>query len=429
VGSLVGGGSNNQSWTASGANILNPTTVTQANSAYGTAQGALTGQQQLASALQGQTTQGAAEQTSLAQALAQQAAGGGPNPAQAQLAQNTSTNVANQAALMAGQRGASGNVGLMARQAAQQGAATQQQAVGQAATLQAQQQLAAQQQLQSLAASQVGQGTSAANSYSAAAQNEQGNILSSINAQNNANVAQQSNENSTNSGMAQTNANNSAGAVGGLINSAGGAAASLASFAKGGMVGDDPAPNKKLAKVAKKDRLPLPDHIKGMAAIFHPKHFADGGEVTNIGSPQDMSPNSGPIANSSPLKSQAQWKVGGGKPAPAGASSGGSQLVSGLAGDGGSGGMASAATLLASDGAVVPGKAKVKGNSEKNDTVPAMLSAGEIVLPRSVTQSDDPVANSAKFVAALLEKHGKSLGKEESDFKEALKKAIKSRKK
>lgn len=67
--------------------------------------------------------------------------GTGPNPAQAALNQATGQNVANQAALMAGQRGAGANVGLMARQASQQGAATQQQAAGQSATMQAQQQL------------------------------------------------------------------------------------------------------------------------------------------------------------------------------------------------------------------------------------------------------------------------------------------------
>ncbi len=67
--------------------------------------------------------------------------GTGPNPAQAMLNQATGQNVANQSAMMAGQRGAGSNVGLMARQAAQQGAATQQQAAGQGATMQANQQL------------------------------------------------------------------------------------------------------------------------------------------------------------------------------------------------------------------------------------------------------------------------------------------------
>jgi hypothetical protein len=38
-------------------------------------------------------------------------------------------------------------------------------------------------------------------------------------------------------------------------------------------------------------------------------------------------------------------------------------------------------------GGHVPGKAKVMGNSKLNDTVPAMLSPGEVVLPRTVVQN------------------------------------------
>lgn len=90
----------------------------------------------------------AAQQQGTAAQYQNIANGTGPNPAQAALNQSTGQNVASQAALMAGQRGAGANVGLLARQAAQQGAATQQQAVGQAATLQANQQIAGLQGLQ-----------------------------------------------------------------------------------------------------------------------------------------------------------------------------------------------------------------------------------------------------------------------------------------
>jgi hypothetical protein len=60
-------------------------------------------------------------------------------------------------------------------------------------------------------------------------------------------------------------------------------------------------------------------------------------------------------------------------------------------------------------GGHVPGQPKVGGtkNSYSNDTVPAMLSPGEIVLPRSVTKSADPVTAAAKFVSALRSKKGK----------------------
>lgn len=60
----------------------------------------------------------------------------------------------------------------------------------------------------------------------------------------------------------------------------------------------------------------------------------------------------------------------------------------------------------ASDGGKVLGQAKVSGDSLKNDEVPAMLSPGEVVIPRSVIQSDDPVNNAAKFVAAILARNG-----------------------
>ncbi len=84
----------------------------------------------------------AAQQGTTAQQYQNIANGNGPNPAQAALNNATGQNVANQAALMAGQRGAGSNVGLIARQAAQQGAGIQQQAAGQSAQMQANQQLA-----------------------------------------------------------------------------------------------------------------------------------------------------------------------------------------------------------------------------------------------------------------------------------------------
>lgn len=57
-------------------------------------------------------------------------------------------------------------------------------------------------------------------------------------------------------------------------------------------------------------------------------------------------------------------------------------------------------------GGSVPGKAAVRGDSYSNDTVPAVLSPGEIVLPRSVTQSKDPAKHAAAFVAAIKKRGG-----------------------
>jgi len=49
----------------------------------------------------------------------------------------------------------------------------------------------------------------------------------------------------------------------------------------------------------------------------------------------------------------------------------------------------------------VPGKAKFKGDTRSNDTVPALLSPGEIVLPRSVAQAKDAPEKAKDFVSAI----------------------------
>jgi len=41
------------------------------------------------------------------------------------------------------------------------------------------------------------------------------------------------------------------------------------------------------------------------------------------------------------------------------------------------------------DGGLVPGKAKIKGDSLQNDTVPAMLSPGEVVVPRTAVNDEE----------------------------------------
>lgn len=187
------------------------------------------------------------------------AAGKGPNPAAAMLNQATGQNVANQAALMAGQRGSSANAGLLARQAAQQGAATQQQAVGQGATMQANQSLAALGAQQNIANNQINQEGQALSGYNTAAQNEQ-NILQNANSANNANlVGMQSNINNVNGQVSQGNQAANNGMMQGIMN--GGALSSV--LAKGGLVGVD---GKKVS-----------------AITFHPRgythHYDDGGTV------------------------------------------------------------------------------------------------------------------------------------------------------
>lgn len=146
--------------------------------------------------------------------------GTGPNPALAQLNQATGQNIAAQGALMAGQRGASANSGLLARLAAQQGGALQQQAVGQGATLQAQQQLSALAQLQQqqgqmagLANQQVNQQQTGLNSLRSAGLQEQANLM-----------GLQTNANTVNAGVANQNTATQGQIAGGLLMGAAGAA-------------------------------------------------------------------------------------------------------------------------------------------------------------------------------------------------------------
>lgn len=59
---------------------------------------------------------------------------------------------------------------------------------------------------------------------------------------------------------------------------------------------------------------------------------------------------------------------------------------------------------LKAQGGAVPGQEVVSGNSSENDIVPAMLSAKEIVLPKTVTMSEDPGEAAKAFVSQIKSK-------------------------
>lgn len=84
-----------------------------------------------------------------------------------------------------------------------------------------------------------------------------------------------------------------------------------------------------------------------------------------------------------------------------GSSGGGGGMFSSLgSGSGASSGAADAeAGMAAAHGAIVPGHAQVSGDSPRNDTVPARLSPGEVVIPRSQAQSPELAK---QFVQHLL---------------------------
>lgn len=141
--------------------------------------------------------------------------GTGANPAQAMLNQATAANVANQAAMAAGQRGASQNVGMMARGAANQGASIQQQAAGQGATMGAQQQLQGLQGMANISGQQVSNMGGNNNEYAQ-------NVLGSVGAYNNALGSLMGNQNTSESQMEMQNNKNKSGIFGGLLSAGSG---------------------------------------------------------------------------------------------------------------------------------------------------------------------------------------------------------------
>ena len=87
----------------------------------------------------------------------------------------------------------------------------------------------------------------------------------------------------------------------------------------------------------------------------------------------------------------ANTSLSGATPAQSGPSLGNYQLYGG----------GNVGSKLKSGGAV-PGKAKVKGNSPKNDTIKARLSPGEGVIDRETMNHPGQVGNAARFVMAYV---------------------------
>lgn len=401
----------------------------QINTALDRSNGALGQQQDFITALQAQN--GLANQSNVfsqQQALAGQiqdiANGNGPNPALAQLNQATGQNIAAQNALMAGQRGAGANVGLLARQSAQQGAGIQQAAVGQSAVLQAQQQLAGIQALQqqqgmlsNTASNQVSNLSGATNAYTGATQNQLGTLYNAVAQQNNAQNANIQSQNSANAAINSVTAKSQSDLFGGIL---GGAGAALAAhggeirrgYDGGGNVVAPTAPPAPISQAGSRSgpQSKVGQYLKAGGFMssqpgtdpayqgYSQFGQALGSGVKNLFSSQPVSTDPMQQGDQSYGDMVSAMDQAGG----ASTSSGGGTAL---------GDMVAAMPMEAKGGMIgsqlkaggkVPGKAKISGDSLKNDNVPALLSAGEIVLPRSVTQSSDPVGQAAKFVAAIL---------------------------
>lgn len=390
VGAIAGGSSGGDDTKPQLPPIVDPVTGAQiANAQHGVNSG-LDQQQGFVNAVNAQN--GLANQSQVYNQFQGIANGTGPNPAQAMLNQATGTNVANQAALMASQRGAGANAGLIARQAAQQGAGIQQNAAGQAATLQANQSLNALGAAGNIAGQQVGNQAQAISNLNQFQQGNQGQILQAASNYNNAVTGAQGNVNDANQKEAARNAD----FAGGLANGAGAAAVGIGGAFKGspntvsggfntsggtstvdlGNTGNAPANTINPgtiqaisvggAAMAATGGMVGPSSFVGRHLSGKPQ-YAHGGQVDALVSPGERY-----------LSPAAVKQVADGKKS------------------------------AMSAGERIPGKANVAGNknSYANDTVGKKLQEGGIVLPRSVTQSKDPGAAAAKFVQAILSKQG-----------------------
>lgn len=335
--------------------------------------------------------------------------GQGPNPALMQLRQTTDENNKKAAGFAASQRGV--NPAMAARIAAQMQAQNNQGAAGQAATLAAQQQLGAQgqagqllsgqsaqqaAQAQALAQQRLQQQQAAAGIFgnqqqmlgqqaineSQAKQNLEGmrrqaelayqkQIMDAYNSQNaiNAGVSSQN---------AATNFQYGSGVMTGLSSAFG-----------GGMFEGGKVPENAFAlEIAKK--------AKGyaMGGDVQPMQFGFDTQLANGPSPMNFYESEKASAMSdidlagqqmnkkmaeSGLGAKAKkYMLGGGNPMEGAAP--------GMIGDGASPLMTLA---MASSGGKIDGKAKVDGDHPVNDTVPAMLSPGEIVIPKSKVQDPE----------------------------------------
>jgi hypothetical protein len=271
-GTGIGGISNALGLNAQSANIQQGTNAAQLNNAYTGANNAINGQVALTNTLNPGVQTGVNTQNTVEQEALNEAAGAGPNPAATQLAQATGTNVANQAALAAGQRGGAANVGLMERQAAQTGAGTQQAAAGQAATLEAQQALAEQQAAAGIGAQQVAQGQGATTALNTAQQNEQGILQNANTSANNAAVSQQSNINNVNS-------SNNQGILGGIESGASSVLGAIG-LNKGGEV--NPHGKHKLEFIHKMTKLGMEHYDSGGSVPADPNNPSSMGVPTGV---------------------------------------------------------------------------------------------------------------------------------------------------
>lgn len=397
-----------------------------ANSNYGgtinqASQNSLQGAQQMQSALGQQQSfldalraqNGIGNQSSVFNQLQGVANGQGPNPAQAMLNQATGNNISQQAALMAGQRGAGANAGLVGRQAAMQGANIQQQAAGQGATLQANQSLNALNQLGGIAQNQIGNAQASQAGLQSGILGQQGvsnqlfsGAAGAQNAQNANDIANFNNMQSINAATAQNNTNAVGKTTGGLL---GGASSLLAMLADGGYVPSngrnvttDPG-NGTFSGVFDSAKKMMPkkpggddDDSGGGTAMAGGDEAAGAGALMAADGGMATGPKS---SYGKACQGMTTMMMAKGGKVPALVSPGEVYLPPKKVHE-----VATKGKDPIKAGERIPGKPKHPGNNYANDVVKKELAPGGIVIPNSVMQSKDPKSNAAKFIQAVMAK-------------------------
>ncbi len=386
-------------------------------------QSQLRGQQNLADQLAGvgglQNQQDILQQQQqLANALGQQAAGQGPNPAQQQFKQNVDAGTQAAAGTIASQKGIS--PALAAELIARQQGGAMQNAAGTAATLQAQQQLAAQQalmqqqaQMQGVAGQQVANQIGGQNFLTNATQGQQNQLVGSYQNTQGQNVNAMTGAANINAQQDAAKQARSSAITGGLLNAAGtiggamlgGPVGAIAGGALAKGVGDFSA-----GSGAGAASLTMPSSTPSQGPLPTSSfHLAEGGKIEKMaaGGMAKMSPSLEAIHNIYHGPLMAEGGQATMRTMPMKAMQGYSSFV---------------------EGGNVPGKPKVEHNSYSNDTVPAMLSPGEIVIPLDELNKGNPGDAAKAFVLKELDKRGKDSGSDEKEeFKKALKSAISKR--
>lgn len=427
-----GGGSTGAAgadFAAEGVPIDKAVNVGEAQGSTREALAALERQKAFTSALAAQN--GIGNQSAVFNQLGDIVSGTGPNPAMAALNQATAANTANQAALMAGQRGAGANAGLIARQAAMQGGANQQAAVGQGALMQAQQSLNALNMQGGIAGQQVGQEANANQALMSGTQNEQQNLLNAIAGQNNAAVGMRSNQNSANAGVANTVAGgqqkfgqdvfkgvtSGAGKFLGLAHGG-----EVPAYAEGGPINFMPmsvpsittptitTQGPVLSKAAQYIQNQQNNALPNTSAQPMPNNTDQSGDQSGV--TQAISGGINKLFGGDSSAAMAGGPMDAGNTAPVGMMAAHGGKVPAMVSPGEMYLPPEKAQAVAQknaspmEGERIPGKAKIKGDSLKNDTVAKTLEEGGVVIPRSIMESKDAAKKAAAFVTAHLAKNG-----------------------